>query len=219
MTEKQTTPQENDHRATSGTAGAGEEPVEKPDASAVEAARDAKMTADEVGVLARLESDLAAANDRALRAQAELDNFRKRASRQLEDERKYASLPLLRDLLPVVDNLQRAIAAAEKNHNGQGLLEGVKLVAQQLGDVLQQHHCTVIEAAGKLFDPHQHHAVAHLPSEEHPPETVIEVTQAGYTLHDRVVRAAQVLVSAGPASPPTVDGDGTGEQEGDKADE
>jgi molecular chaperone GrpE len=116
----------------------------------------------------------------------------------LEEERKYAALPMLRDLLPVVDNLQRAIAAAEKSQSGQGLLDGVQLVAQQLTDVLQQHHCTEIDAKGKIFDPHQHHAVAHLASDQCPAETVLEVTQAGYMLHDRVVRAAQVLVSSGP---------------------
>ncbi|MCH5376801.1 MAG: nucleotide exchange factor GrpE, partial [Planctomycetes bacterium] len=161
-------------------------------------ASDTVLPADQDRLLAQIESDLAEANERALRAHAELENFRKRAFRQLEEERKYASLPILRDLLPVVDNLQRAIVSAEKSHDGQGLLEGVKLVAQQLAGVLQQHHCTEMNAKGTLFDPHRHEAIAQLPSEEYPQGTVIDVTQTGYVLHDRVVRAAQVLVSAGP---------------------
>lgn len=148
--------------------------------------------------IARLAAELAAANERTVRAHAELENFRKRVYREMEDERKYASLSLLRSLLPVMDNLQRAIRSAEAAPDGQGLLEGVQLVSQQLDSVLQQHHCTPIDAKGKLFDPHLHEAIAQLPSDEFPRGTVIDVTQAGYLLHDRVVRASQVLVSAGP---------------------
>lgn len=147
--------------------------------------------------LVALEADLAAANDRVVRAQAELENFRKRVYREMEEERKYASLPLLRSLLPVMDNLDRAIESAEKNHDVQGLLEGVRLVAKQFRSVLQQHHCTMIEAKGTLFDPHLHEAIAQLPSQDVPAGTVIDATLPGYVLHDRVVRAPQVLVSAG----------------------
>jgi molecular chaperone GrpE len=148
--------------------------------------------------LARLAEELEAANERTIRAHAELENFRKRVYREMEDERKYAGLPLLRSLLPVLDNLQRAILAAEQTPDVQGLLEGVKLVSQQLDNVLQQHHCKRIDAKGKLFDPHLHEAIAQFPSQEVPRGAVIDVTQAGYLLHDRVVRASQVLVSAGP---------------------
>ncbi len=147
--------------------------------------------------LAELEAGLVAANDRFIRAQAELENFRKRVYREMEEERKYASLPLLQSLLPVMDNLDRVIEAAEKNHDVQGLLEGVRLVVQQFQSVLQQHHCTLIEAKGKLFDPHLHEAIAQLPSQDVPAGSVIDVTLPGYVLHDRVVRASQVLVSAG----------------------
>jgi molecular chaperone GrpE len=147
--------------------------------------------------LAELEVDLAAANERVVRAQAELENFRKRVYREMEEERKYASLPLLQGLLPVIDNLDRAMESAEKNHDVQGLLEGVRLVAQQFRSVLQQHHCTMIEAKGKLFDPHLHEAIAQLPSQDVPAGSVIDTTLPGYVLHDRVVRASQVLVSAG----------------------
>lgn len=145
-----------------------------------------------------LQAKLAEANDRVLRAQAELENFRKRVYRQMDEERKYAGLPLLRDLLAVIDNMERAIEAAEQDENSSSLLEGVKMVAQQFSAVLEQHHCRKIDAKGETFDPHLHEALVQQPSEEHPAGCVIDVTQIGYQLHDRVVRPSQVFVSAGP---------------------
>jgi len=164
----------------------------------------------------RLQAELAAANDRTLRAQAELDNFRKRSFRQMEEERKFACVLLLRDLLSVTDNLDRAIEAAEQNENSSSLLEGVKMVGQQLTGVLEQHHCRPINAKGELFDPHLHEAIAQQPSAEHPAGSVIEVTQVGYQLHDRVVRPSQVLVSAGPPEEKSeANTDAEAEQEGE----
>ncbi len=143
----------------------------------------------------KLRADLQDASDRVLRAQAELENYRKRARRELEDERRYATLPLLRDLLPVIDNLQRAIDAAEKSPQAAGLLDGVKLVAQSLASALAKHDCKKIEALGQPFDPAVHEAISQQPSAEHEPNTVVYVAQEGYVLHDRVVRPAQVIVS------------------------
>lgn len=147
-------------------------------------------------MVASLRAELAAAEDRVLRSRAELENYRKRATRQMEDERRYANLPLMRDLLPVMDNLDRAIEAAEKNHDASSLLEGVKMVAQQLEGVFQQNDCLEIAALGETFDPHLHEAILQQPSEEHAPGTVILVTQAGFQLHDRVVRPSQVIVAS-----------------------
>jgi molecular chaperone GrpE len=138
---------------------------------------------------------LADANDRCLRLQAELENIRKRARRELDDERRYANLPLLRDLLPVADNLARAIDSGEKSHDVERLLEGVKMVAQQLEAVFAKHHCKRIEAVGLPFDPHQHEAIAQQPSGDHPPHTVLAEAQSGFQLHDRVIRPSQVIVS------------------------
>ena len=145
--------------------------------------------------------DLDEARDRLLRAQAELDNYRKRARRELEEERRYASLPLLAELLPVIDNIGRAIQAAEKNSEAGSLVEGVKMVAQQLEGVLGRHHCTRIEALHKPFDPHLHQAIMQQPSADHPPGTVLVVAQDGYQVHDRVLRPSQVIVSTAPAEP------------------
>jgi molecular chaperone GrpE len=144
----------------------------------------------------QLRAELEQAKDRTLRCQAELDNYRKRAAREMDEHRRYASLPLMRDMLPVMDNIQRAIEAAEKSTDGSGLLDGVKLVAQQLEGVLECHHCVKIKALGEPFDPNLHHAILQQPSDDYPPNTVIMVTQDGYLLHDRVVRPSQVIVSA-----------------------
>ncbi|HTU25281.1 MAG TPA: nucleotide exchange factor GrpE [Pirellulales bacterium] len=154
----------------------------------------------EQGELEQLRGDLREATDRVLRAQADLENYRKRARRELEDERRYANLPLLRDLLPVVDNIQRAIAAAEKSSDSGGLLDGIRMVASSLETTLARHHCKRIEALNQPFDPAFHEAIAQQPSASVPPHTVVAVAQEGYVLYDRVVRPSQVVVSTVPAS-------------------
>ncbi len=149
--------------------------------------------------MAQLQQQLEEAHQRQLRLQADWENYRKRARRELEEERRYANLSLIRDLLPVLDNVQRAIAAAEKSPDKSGLLDGFKLVAQQLGSVLAQNHCQKIEALHQTFDPHRHEALSQQATAEYPPNTVVMVVQDGYQLHDRVIRPAQVIVSTAPA--------------------
>jgi molecular chaperone GrpE len=156
----------------------------------------AELTADQEMEMVRTE--LSEARDKMLRAQAELDNYRKRARRELEDERRYAEIELIKDLLPALDNISRAVDAAEKKADAVSLLEGFKMVRQQLGSVLDKHHCKVIEAEGKPFDPAYHEAVMQQPSPDKPENTVTMVVQTGYQLHDRVVRPAQVIVSKKP---------------------
>ena len=161
------------------------------------AATDQKQSTD----LNKVRAELDEARDRSLRAQAELDNFRKRSRRELEDERRYANAPLLRDLLPVLDNIGRAIEAAEKTPDPATLLAGFRMVQQQLQSALERHHCRSIEAQGKPFDPNLHSAISSQPSAEHPEHTVLMVVQPGYQLHDRVIRPSQVIVSTAPAEP------------------
>lgn len=144
------------------------------------------------------DSELATAHDRILRLQAEMQNLRNRTAREIADERRYAALPVLRELLPVVDNIERAIEAAEKAGEAENLLAGFRLVRQQLMTVLNNHHCELIVAEGQPFDPNVHQAILQQPSAEAPAGQVTLVTQAGYRLHDRVVRPAQVIVSSGP---------------------
>ncbi len=150
-----------------------------------------------------MRAELADTRDRLLRAYAELDNLRKRVARQLEEERRYAELDLLRDLLPVLDDIYRAIEAATGEAGSTSLKEGFRMVAEHLEQVLARHHCYRIDAEGKVFDPNVHEAVGQEPSDSCPPNTVIRVLRAGYRLHDRVVRPAQVIVSRGSAPAPT----------------
>jgi molecular chaperone GrpE len=147
--------------------------------------------------LQQLRDETQEARERALRAQAELENVRKRARREIEEERRYANLPLIADLLPAVDNIERAISAAEKTTDAAGLLEGFKMVFQQLNQALAKHHCQRIEGQGEPFDPALHQAIQQVPNPELPNHTIVHVAQAGYRLHDRVVRPAQVIVSSG----------------------
>jgi molecular chaperone GrpE len=147
-----------------------------------------------------LRGELDQARDKLLRAQADFDNYQKRVLRERAEERRYAFLPLLRDLLSVRDNLQRALDAAEESGSQTSLLEGVRMVAQQLRTVFEQYGCREITAQGAEFDPHLHDALTMQPSQE-PAGRVLSVFRPGYQLHDRVVRPAQVVVSSGPAKP------------------
>ena len=132
-----------------------------------------------------------------MRTQAELENFRKRARRELDDQRRYANLPLLADLLPVLDNLDRALGAAQQADATSGLLEGVKMVSAQMLAVLEQYGCRPIEAIGVAFDPNLHESIGVEPSADVAEGIVTRVTRIGYQLQDRVVRPPQVLISSG----------------------
>ncbi|MCU0707037.1 MAG: nucleotide exchange factor GrpE [Pirellula sp.] len=146
-----------------------------------------------------LEQQVADLRERELKAQAELENFRKRILRDTESQLKYAAMPLVRDLLDVVDNLHRATESASAAGGAEGLVEGVKLVQQQLSTVLAKHHCTPIESVGKPFDPNFHQAIAQQPSSQYASGVVMHETSVGFLMHDRVVRPAMVIVSTGPS--------------------
>jgi molecular chaperone GrpE len=146
-----------------------------------------------------LEAELGAERDRNLRLRAEIENLRSRSSRELADQIRYAALPMARDLLPALDNIDRAIAAGEKAGETGPLVDGIKMVRQQLISALQQHQIQEIKALGEPFNPQFHAAILQQPSPDVPANHVMMVAQAGYQLHDRVVRPAQVIVSSGPA--------------------
>ena len=140
------------------------------------------------------------AEGRALRSQAELENFRVRVRREQDDQLKYSNQKLLTEMLPVIDNMYRAVSAASQNPQSanDGLLEGVLMVSQQLLDTLKKFHCTRIEAVGNVFDPNQHEAISQMPSDQYEAGHVIQVVQEGYLLHERVIRPAHVIISTGP---------------------
>jgi len=135
----------------------------------------------------------------AKQTRADFENYQKRAQRDLATERRFAQMPLAGDLLPALDNLERAIAAGAQAGEQGPLVQGVAMVRSQLLDVLKRHGITRIEAQGKAFDPNLHQAVMQQPSADHPPQTVVQVLEPGYMMHDRVLRPATVVVSTAPA--------------------
>lgn len=129
------------------------------------------------------------------RTKADFDNYQKRMQRDLATERRYAHAGLALDLLPVLDNFDRATAAAKKAGESGPLMQGVDMVRAQLLDLLRRHGITVIDAMRKPFDPNQHEAVMQQPNAEVPPNTVLQVLEQGFMIHDRVLRPAKVIVS------------------------
>lgn len=135
-------------------------------------------------------------HDLWLRERAEFDNYQKRALRDMAQERRYAHVTLALDLLPVIDNLERATAAARQANESGPLVQGVTMVLTQFFDMLRRHGITSIEAEGQSFDPNLHDAVMQRPDAEKPPQTVLQVLERGFRVHDRVLRPAKVIVSA-----------------------
>jgi molecular chaperone GrpE len=150
--------------------------------------------------LERLRTELGAAEDRALRAQAEAQNMIRRAERDVENSRKYALERFTGALLPVIDNLERALAAmGEPDEQTKALAEGVQLTHRSFLDVLQKFDVGVVDPAGQPFNPELHQAMAMVEQPEVAPNTVIQVMQKGYTLNGRLVRPAMVMVARPPA--------------------
>jgi molecular chaperone GrpE len=139
-------------------------------------------------------ADVAEWRDRYLRTLADFDNYRKRADREKQDFFKYALAGSMRDLLPVLDNFDRALDHAEQ---GDEFHRGVSLIYKQLFDVLKKHGVRVIDEANVKFDPNIHEAVVRAEDPSVPEQTVVEILQKGYFLHDRLLRPAMVKVAVG----------------------
>ncbi|MGB5097187.1 MAG: nucleotide exchange factor GrpE [Porticoccaceae bacterium] len=145
-----------------------------------------------------LQQALDSARDQGLRAAAEMQNLRRRAERDVETAHKYALEKFVAALLPVVDNLERALAAIDRDNPVlRPLGEGVELTHKSLLDVLLQHGVQIVDPAAQSFDPALHQAVATVPHPELRANQVVEVLQKGYTLNERLVRPAMVVVSQG----------------------
>lgn len=136
--------------------------------------------------------------DLLLRTRAEMENIRKRMNRERDEERRYAVLPIVRELLPAIDNLHRALAAADREKNMDALLQGMQMVSRQVDEILSRHDVKAIPAVGQPFDPNLHEALQQVPSADHPPMTVIQEYERGFQLHDRVIRPSKVIVSSAP---------------------
>jgi molecular chaperone GrpE len=132
------------------------------------------------------------------RTRADFENYQKRAQRDLLQERRFWHAPLALDLLPILDNFERAVAAAKQAGETGPLVQGVAMIQAQVLDALKRHGITRIEALGQPFDPNLHQGVMQQPSADQPPNTVLQILEQGFLIHDRVLRPAKVVVSVAP---------------------
>jgi len=146
-------------------------------------------------VLSRREEELKEAQDRILRLAAELDNTRKRLEREKSEGIAYANESIMRQLIDVADNLERAIEHGERDENCEGLLDGVRMTMKSFIDVLARFGAAPFESVGCSFDPNRHEAVIQERNPDYPDMTVTREFQKGYTLRDRLLRPARVGVS------------------------
>ena len=148
--------------------------------------------------LEALREQAAANHDRYLRAVAELENVRRRAARDVENARRYGLERLAQALLPVLDSLEAGLASAEQA-SAESLLDGKRATMRLLNVALEQVGIKELDPHGEPFDPAMHEAMAVAPSDDAEPGTVLEVFQKGYSIHDRLLRAARVVVAKEPA--------------------
>lgn len=146
-------------------------------------------------LLEQKDEEITQLKDRVLRIAAEMDNTRKRLERERADAVAYANENIIRQMLPIVDNLERALQHGETDANNKSLLEGVSITLKGFKDTLARFGCASFEATGKAFDPNLHEAVMQQEAREHPENTVIQELQKGYTLHERLLRPATVVIS------------------------
>jgi molecular chaperone GrpE len=147
--------------------------------------------------VAEKDRELAEIKDKYLRLLADSENVRKRLRQQSEESVRLQRESLLREMLPMIDNLERAVAAARGGGNGKPIVEGVEMVLRAMLDFLKAQGVTQVSAVGQPFDPQRHEAVDQVASAEHPPNTVIREFHRGYQIGDRMLRPARVAVAKG----------------------
>jgi molecular chaperone GrpE len=175
------------------------EPHEPQPSTAVEEMPDAAVPETEQEMkLQEKEKEAKDNYDRYLRLSAELENFKKRAEKEKSETYKFANENLVKDLLPVLDNLERALEHGREAKTHQALLEGVEMTHKGFWGVLEKYGLTVIDALGEEFDPNQHEAVMVQEDAHRPPNMVINQIQKGYRLNNRLIRPAMVIVSKKP---------------------
>lgn len=139
--------------------------------------------------------------DQLLRTAADFDNFRKRTKRDVDDAERRGREETLKDLLPIIDNLERAVAASGDAKDIEAVAEGVRMVLKQFEDVGSRIGIERVETIGARFDPMVHDAVQQMETDEHPPGTIVKEVVPGYRMNEKLVRAALVVVARPPAAP------------------
>ncbi len=191
-------------QAEAAAAGETEKAVDETEAgntASAEGSESSKLTLeDALARIAALETETKEAKAQALRCQAEAQNAVRRAKQDVEKAHKFGLEKFVGDLLPVVDNLERAIDSIEGAEDMKAVTEGVELTLKSFVDTLKRHNVESLDPAGQPFDPQYHQAMTTVENPEVEPNTVINVFQKGYTLHGRLVRPAMVVVAKAPAS-------------------
>ncbi len=184
----------NDKNKPSDSAGSlNQSPSEMPEKTTDRDSADQINELEEK--LAAAKDEAKSAYDRFLRVSAEFDNYKKRILRETSDARKYANEALLKSLLSVVDNLDRALAASKDKSTASGLIDGVEMVLEELLKILDKFSVKPIEALEKSFDPAYHQAMGQEKTDKVPENTIVQEFQKGYTYHDRLLRPAMVIVA------------------------
>ncbi len=151
---------------------------------------------EEKSEIQECQDQLTIEKDRVLRLSAEFENYKKRSSKELSEFKKFANETLLKQLLTVIDNMERAISsAAEDKADVKVLLEGIEMTHREMLRILGMFNVKPVEAEGQCFDPAFHQAVTHQETDDHPANTVIAELQKGYMFHDRLIRPSMVMVS------------------------
>lgn len=189
-------PQAKDAAAQAQADAATDEAPEGTAEEAADVAAEADAVVEQAERIAKAEQEAAALRDKYLRLQAEWDNYRKRTAEEAADMRVRAAEKLMDDVLPVLDDFERAIAHAESNGEA-GLLDGVKAISTKLNEVFAKHGLEAIDPAGQAFDALEHQAVATVDDASVPDETVAQVFQKGYRLGKKVLRPAMVTLATG----------------------
>jgi len=191
---QETTPEEKTAPEKTSEKQPGQDAAAEPEVVMEEPA---PLTTEEL--LAESKKEIEKNRDLYLRARADLENYRKRVQREKEDLVRFGNENIIRELLPVLDNLERAVEhVRSENNEGQGLVEGVEMTISQFQKALEKFGASTFSALGETFDPGRHEAMGQIETEDQPPNTVVQELQKGCLLNDRLLRPAMVMVSRAP---------------------
>lgn len=199
--EKASSEKEDKSTISEEAAESDEKIINKESSGSEEAAEDVdagtKESEPEESIEDKYKAELAESNDKLMRLAAEFENYKKRTTQEMQNRLKFANQPLALNIITGLDNLERALDQAKDEENEQlkEFVRGVEMVQQQLHEALKQNNVDRVYPKGELFDPNKHEAMGVIETEEVEPDHIAEVFQAGYIMHDRVIRPAMVQVA------------------------